>query len=120
LRIRHPEPNGSRWATPPSLIQQWSGQSRVADADYITEVNDNCWYAVSRFRRLYPEYNDLSDKELTRKLYALRGITAASDLLNPWATLGTWAIIAFGIPLAVLVLGASLVWAVSGLAAKRS
>jgi hypothetical protein len=27
LRIRHPEPNGSRWATPPSLIQQWSGQS---------------------------------------------------------------------------------------------
>jgi hypothetical protein len=27
LRIRHPEPNGSRWATPPSLIQQWPGQS---------------------------------------------------------------------------------------------
>jgi hypothetical protein len=30
LRIRHPEPNGSRWATPPSLIQQWSGQSPPA------------------------------------------------------------------------------------------
>src|SRR5262249_37159322 len=28
LRIRHPEPNGSRWATPPSLIQQRPGQSR--------------------------------------------------------------------------------------------
>ena len=28
---------------------------------------------------------------------------------NPWATLGTWAAIALGIPLAVLVLGASLV-----------
>src|SRR5262245_59891540 len=27
LRIRHPEPNGSRWATPPSLIQQRPGQS---------------------------------------------------------------------------------------------
>jgi hypothetical protein len=38
----------------------------------------------------------------------------------PWATLGTWASIAFGIPLAVLVLGASLVWAFSGFAAKRS
>ena len=38
---------------------------------------------------------------------------------NPWATLGTWASIAFGIPLAVLVLGASLVWAFSGFAANR-
>src|SRR5262245_51044184 len=37
----------------------------------------------------------------------------------PWATLGRWAAIAFGIPLAVLVLGASLVWAFSGFAAKR-
>jgi hypothetical protein len=38
---------------------------------------------------------------------------------NPWATLGMWAAIAFGIPLVVLVLGASLVWAFSGFAAKR-
>jgi hypothetical protein len=34
--------------------------------------------------------------------------------------LGWWVTIAFGIPLAVLVLGASLVWAFSGFAAKRS
>ena len=40
-------------------------------------------------------------------------------LPNPWATLGLWASIAFGIPLAVLALGASLVWAFSGFAAKR-
>jgi len=39
---------------------------------------------------------------------------------NPWATLGMWASIAFGIPLVVLALGASLVWALSGFAAKRS
>jgi hypothetical protein len=38
----------------------------------------------------------------------------------PWETLGWWAAIAFGIPLAVLVLGASLVWAFSGFAVKRS
>jgi hypothetical protein len=38
----------------------------------------------------------------------------------PWATLGWWAGIALSIPLAVLVLGASLVWAFSGFAAKRS
>jgi hypothetical protein len=39
---------------------------------------------------------------------------------TPWETLGMCASIAFGIPLAVLVLGASLVWAFSGFAAKRS
>jgi hypothetical protein len=39
---------------------------------------------------------------------------------NPWATLGVWAGIAFGVPLVVLVLGSSLVWAFSGFAAKRT
>jgi hypothetical protein len=39
---------------------------------------------------------------------------------NPWVTVGMWAGIAFGIPLVVLVLGSSLVWAFSGFAAKRN
>jgi hypothetical protein len=39
---------------------------------------------------------------------------------NPWAKVGVVAAIAFGIPLAVLILGASLVWAFSGFAATRS
>jgi phage terminase Nu1 subunit (DNA packaging protein) len=30
LRIRHPEPSGSRWATPPSLIQQRPGHPLAA------------------------------------------------------------------------------------------
>src|SRR5262249_38165136 len=37
----------------------------------------------------------------------------------PWVTLGWWAAIAFGIPLGVRAVGASLVWAFSGFAAKR-
>jgi hypothetical protein len=72
-----------------------------------------------KFRRNYPEYNDLSDNELTRKLYTARGVEF-HDLPKPWVTLGTWAAIALGIPLVVLVLGSSLVWAFSGFAAKRS
>jgi hypothetical protein len=62
---------------------------------------DDCWYTMSKFRPLYPEYNNLSDYELIRMLYGIR--------VRPWATLGMWASIAVGIPLVVLVLGASLV-----------
>src|SRR5262249_13897213 len=80
---------------------------------------DTCWYAISKFRPLYPAYNDLSDKELSRRLYAERGVPLREPP-NPWVTLGVWASIAFGIPLAVLALGSSLVWALSGFAAKRS
>jgi hypothetical protein len=55
---------------------------------------------------------DFTDEEIATAL--------KSTITNPWVTLVTWASIAFGIPLAVLVLGASLVWAFSGFAAKRS
>src|SRR5215471_2513020 len=39
---------------------------------------------------------------------------------NPWASVGPAVAIALGIPLVVLILGSSLVWAFSGFAAKRS
>ena len=39
---------------------------------------------------------------------------------NPWASVATAAGVALGIPLVVLILGASLVWAFSGFAAKRT
>jgi hypothetical protein len=86
-------------------------------------IAETCWYSLARYRTLYPEYNDMSDQELVRKLYASRGLLTFWDLIpapTPWATLGMWVSIALGIPLAVLVLGASLVWAFSGFAAKRS
>jgi hypothetical protein len=73
---------------------------------------------MSKFRPLYPEYQHLSDKELSRKFYADHGI-AIRDLPNPWATLGMWISIALGIPLVVLIVGASLGWALSGFSAKK-
>jgi hypothetical protein len=91
----------------------------AADVDYFIEFSDNCWYAMSKFRRLYPEYNDLSDNELVRKLYTARGIAGVSDVPNPWKTLGVRAAVAFGIPLAILALGSSLLWALSGFAVTR-
>jgi hypothetical protein len=81
---------------------------------------DNCWYGMSKFRPLYPEYKDLSDNELRRKLYAMIGVELYDYPPNPWATIGMWASIALGVPLVVLALGSSLVWAFSGFAAKQN
>jgi len=123
----------TRWveANDALLVPQLCGEARgVAGTDYSIgnqklsnpsqkpNFFETCWYAISKFRPLYPEYKDVSDKELSRKLYADHGIPIR-DLPNPWATLGTWAGIAFGIPLVVLALGASLLWALSGFAAER-
>ena len=93
--------------------------ARGAAGEDYAEISGNCLYGMSKFRPLYPEYNDLSDNELARKLYTARGMEF-HDRPNRWTTLGTWAAIAFGIPLVVLVLGSSLVWAFSGFAATRN
>jgi hypothetical protein len=102
------------------------GQARgVVGTDYERnpgfEPNevDSCWYGMSKFRALYPEYKDLSDQELSRKLYAQHGMPTG-DLPNPWETLATQASIALGIPLVVLIFGASLRWAFAGFSAKRT
>jgi len=55
---------------------------------------------------------DFTDEQIATAL-------KSTIIRNPWVTLGVWASIAFGIPLVVLALGASLVWAFSGFAAKR-
>jgi hypothetical protein len=110
-----------------TVVPQLCGEARgVAGEDYSTIEKksspnpfDTCWYKISKFRSLYPEYNNLSENELTRKLYPIYGMAAPRELPNPWTTLEMWASIALGIPLAVLLIGASLVWAFSGFTAKR-
>jgi hypothetical protein len=54
---------------------------------------------------------DFSDQEIATAL--------KSTINNPWASVATAAGVALGIPLVVLILGASLVWAFSGFSAKR-
>jgi hypothetical protein len=109
------------------LVPQFCGQARgVAGTDYTTQQERDpgdpyakpCWYDLPKFRLLYPEYKDLSDKELSQKFYADQGLPIR-ELPNPWVTLGVRTAFALGIPLVVLVLGSSLVWAFSGFAATR-
>ena len=85
----------------------------VSGTDYnYLEADGLCWYVMPNFRRLYPEYKDLSDKDLKEKLYEKAGQPLKH--FHPWQKLGRAVALAFGVPLAVLVLGWALFWAVSG------
>lgn len=77
-----------------------------------------CWYKTEDFRRLYPEYKDIGDRFLAEKLYAEAG--QPHQHIQPWKKVMEAAGIAFGLPLAVLVFGCSLLWALSGFRGPHS
>lgn len=72
-----------------------------------------CWYQMSKFRSLYPEYSDLGEDDLAAKLYKNAGL-AFEQPRTPWALVGQVSAFAIGVPLAVLVVGTGLVWAFAG------
>lgn len=73
---------------------------------------DTCWYDVKIFRKLYPEYNDLSNDDLSAKLYEKIG--QPLKVFHPWRRLRMAALVALGIPFAFLLFGSALFWALLG------
>ena len=85
----------------------------TAGIDYDASQKDGlCWYKTEDFRRLYPEYKDVSNSDLSEKLYAKAG--RPLEHIHPWHKVMQTAGFAFGVPLAVLALGWSLLWAIAG------
>jgi hypothetical protein len=101
----------------------------VAGTDYTTKENqkpgpwdtyakpnpfDTCYYmSVPDYRRQFPEFAAMSEKDLVKKAYADAG-TPTRDIGNPW--LGLLAVVgwAVGIPLLILAIGSALFWAFAG------
>jgi hypothetical protein len=77
------------------------------NADY-EQIDAMCWYALSTLRRLFPEYNDMSDESLIVNVYA------RADRSEFLPYLQSFIFLAVLIPLVVLVLGAALAWALRG------
>lgn len=108
------------------LVPQLCGNARgVAGQDFssesltkssIVDPYENCWYAISKFRPLYPELRNLSDKELSAKLYDELLSDAPWADPAPWTSLAIWCGFAVGIPLGVLVFGFAIAWVISGFA----
>jgi hypothetical protein len=80
--------------------------------DYTHNDDGLCWYEFSKFRSLYPEYKDVSDKDLNIRLYAKAGKPLLE--FHPWVKVLKTTAIAIGVPLVFLALGWSLFWALAG------
>jgi hypothetical protein len=76
------------------------------------------WHKVGDFRRLFPEYKDLSDDTVSTKMYEKADIPL--NPAHPWQTLDIVLLIALGIPALVLLLGAAVGWALSGFVTRAT
>ena len=88
-----------------------------ADIDYSRDKKGHCWFTIKNFRMLYPEYNDLSDRDLSDRLYQMARIRLGPSVQAspaPWVLLLKTIAIAFGVPFSVLALGAAFGWAAAG------
>jgi hypothetical protein len=85
---------------------------RRASSDYW-EQNGRCWYDTAKFRAQHTEYKDFNDDQLFDRFCEHAGITMALAF-RPWATVMQAAGIAVGVPVAVLILGWSLLCAHAG------
>lgn len=85
------------------------------NTDYINNLEgDYCWYQISNFRKLFPEYKDLQDTELSEKLYKKANIKWESDNHLFWNALHNILIYGLGIPLLLLGFSFCIKWALAG------
>ena len=67
-----------------------------------------CWYQVPKLRALFPEFKDLTDDQLSDRLYQKAGIQITP--VSPWSLIMRAVSIAIGVPLLVLAVGSALGW----------
>jgi hypothetical protein len=92
-------------------------QVRGTEGDDFDKREGKCWYSLQTLRASFPEYADLSDYAVSKKLYEKSGVKW--DVF-PWSKVLETAAYALGAPLLILALGWSLIWALSGFRGPRN
>lgn len=67
----------------------------------LSKNEGRCWYEIPKFRKMFPEYRELNDEELSDRLYEKAGIEITPA--RPWTLVVAAAAIAIGVPVAVLI-----------------
>jgi hypothetical protein len=80
--------------------------------NYTSDSEKYCWYTVSEFRKLFPEYKDLPDEKLSEKLY--QSMKSKPDNHLFWDAIHNILIYGFGIPFLLLALSLCFQWIVAG------
>lgn len=107
-----------------ALIPIVKGNARGDTKDYNCDGDDpansfnTCWYQIPKFRELFPEYRDLTDDDLLEKTYRKMGQPRTPA--RPWSALVEALAFGLGMPLAVLIVGGSLYWAIAGFVPKSA
>lgn len=102
-----------------------SGPRGSEGTDYVRNLETGepwsaytCWYGLPRFRALYPEYADLSDSDLTNKLYQKidPNYSPNSGVIRAVTNLAAQALLP---PLGLLIAGIAVAWVAAGFSGRR-
>lgn len=97
----------------PSQVRGSEGADYTCDS---AEGPNACWYRLSTFRILFPEYKDLGEKELSDKMYPAAGIERHPA--EPWQMLWRVLLVALALPVLLLILGELVAWIYRGFRGK--
>lgn len=89
-------------------------EAAIQNYDYVKSREDShCWYELPKFRALFPEYKEFGDKELSGMLYA-KAFDRPVPEFSPWSLLFNTLLFSISIPIGLLALGWSALWAIAG------
>jgi hypothetical protein len=110
--LRDPSPPPQAPPSPPTADKDPFADLRASSPGYEARDN-NCWYSINKFRPLYPEYKDLTDDQVSDRLYEKAGFPRIPPA-SPWTLLSKVIGIAIGVPLIILAIGSALGWSFGG------
>lgn len=102
------------WHAPVSeiMVPTDCSSARGIEGTDFDKRDGHCWYTLPVLRASYPEYRDMNDYDVAKRLYVKAGVGWKDN--SAWKNVASTAGWALGIPAAVFVLGWAILWAFSG------